>query len=43
MSMLEQNLKHKESTVFVVSSSHFGEFLNACELPSDLARYINAR
>lgn len=41
--MLRKIEKNKESTVFIVNSSHFGDFLGACELPDDLERFIHAR
>ncbi len=33
----------KESTVFVVNSEHFLEFVSSCELPDDLGKYVRAR
>lgn len=38
---LNKIITDKESTIFIVNSAHFGDFLNVCELPDDLAQYIN--
>jgi hypothetical protein len=31
----------KESTIFIVNSAHFNDFLISCELPDNLIQYIN--
>ena len=36
-------IKNKESTVYVVNSSHFENFINDCELPDNLGSYIRIR
>lgn len=33
----------KESTVFVVNSEHFEEFIIACDLPDNIGRYVGGR
>ena len=40
---LQSKISARESTVFVVNSARFFDFLNDCELPDDLHRYISAR
>lgn len=39
---LHKQIINKESTIFIVNSAHFEEFLNACELPDNIAKYINS-
>lgn len=38
---LSQRIKERESTVFVVSSSRFSEFLMSCDLPENFERYCS--
>lgn len=40
---LRDSIKSTESTVFVVNAAHFSEFLQACELPDNIERYVTAR
>lgn len=38
---LNEHITNKESTVFIVNSAHFEEFLNACELPDKLPKHVS--
>jgi hypothetical protein len=38
---LKEQITSKESTVFIVNSSHFEEFLAACDLPDRLPKSVN--
>ena len=38
---LNNQIENRESTIFIVNSSYFMEFLNSCELPDNLAKFIN--
>jgi hypothetical protein len=37
---LKRIITDMESTVFIVNSSHIGDFLDACELPDNIAQFI---
>ncbi len=37
---LRRSITDRESTVFIVNSKHFEKFLDECELPSNLQKYI---
>lgn len=40
---LDQIASKRESTVFVVNSAHFLDFVRACEPPDNLAQYVGAK